>query len=215
MTVKPAKPIKSLTYNVLFRYKSGTVWFDDVSLKVLDDPQSPREVLQNGGFEQADTAAAGSSMSPRLGKLPVPAYSGRVFLYASPHGDELTQPRADDLTVTTRPGLGEVRFRVDGFDYWTHCGSWTTEYTLGPNFGTFSIMFDKPGKHVVEVVDVVPADMKTPPATAPASGSGQFMDPSNPTKPSARPEVPLPRLDRPGRIQRSRRSRSTSPPTPR
>ena len=66
------------------------------------------------------------------------------------------------LTVVTQPGLGEVRFRVDGFDYWTHCGRWTTEYVLGPDFGTFSITFDKPGKHVVEVIDVVPADMKTP-----------------------------------------------------
>ena len=87
--------------------------------------------------------------------------------------------------MLTRPGLGEVRFRVEGFDYWTHCGSWTTEYTLGPNFGTFSIVFDKPGKHTVEVVDVVPADMKTPAGYGSGQRLGQFMDPSNPTKPSA------------------------------
>jgi hypothetical protein len=47
-------------------------------------------------------------------------------------------------------------------------------------------MFDKPGKHVVEVVDVVPADMKTRGGLRDGrSGLGQFMDPSNPTKPSA------------------------------
>ena len=56
---------------------------------------------------------------------------------------------------------------------------------MGPNFGKFSIMFDKPGKHVVEVVDVVPADMKTPAGYGSGERLGQFMDPSNPTKPSA------------------------------
>ncbi len=183
VTVKPEKPIRSLTCNVLFRYKSGTAWFDDVSLAVLDNPQAPREVLQNGGFEQASGSGRVVDFTATR-KLPVPAYSGRVFLYAAPAGDELSKagPR---LTVATQPGLGEVRFRVDGFDYWTHCGSWTTEYTLGPDFGTFSIMFDKPGKHVVEVVDVVPADMKTPAGYGTGERLGQFMDPSNPTKPSA------------------------------
>ena len=87
--------------------------------------------------------------------------------------------------VATKPGLGEVRFRVDGFDYWTHCGSWTTEYTMGPNFGTFSIVFDKPGRHTVEIVDKVPADMKTAAGYGSGERLGQFMDPSNPTKPSA------------------------------
>jgi hypothetical protein len=183
VTVKPAKPIKSLTYNVLFRYKSGTVWFDEVSLKVLDDPQSPREVLQNGGFEQASSGGRIVDFTA-TGKLPVPAYSGRVFLYAATAADELSKP-GPQLVVATKPGLGEVRFRVDGFDYWTQCGAWTTEYTLGPNFGQFSIVFDKPGKHVVEVVDVVPADMKTPAGYGSGQRLGQFMDPSNPTKPSA------------------------------
>jgi hypothetical protein len=183
VTVKPAKPIKSLTYNVLFRYKSGTVWFDDVSLKVLDDPRSPREVLRNGGFEEEGKGGRLVDFTATR-KLPVPAYSGRVFLYASAGGDELTKP-GPVLRVVTRPGLGEVRFRVDGFDYWTHCGSWTTEYTLGPNFGTFSIIFDTPGKHAVEVVDIVPADMKTPAGYGSGARLGQFMDPSNPTKPSA------------------------------
>ena len=52
-------------------------------------------------------------------------------------------------------------------------------------FGTFSIVFDKPGKHTVEVVDVVPADMKTPAGYGTGQRLGQFMDPSNPTRPSA------------------------------
>jgi hypothetical protein len=86
------------------------------------------------------------------------------------------------LTITTQPSLGEVRFRVDGFDYWTHSGHWTTEYTLGPEFGKFSITFDKPGEHVVEVVDTEPADMKTPKGYGSGERLGQFMDPSNPTK---------------------------------
>jgi hypothetical protein len=183
VTVKPEKPIKSLTYNVLFRYKSGTVWFDDVSLKVLGDSQPPREVLKNADFEQASTSGRLLDVTQSK-KLPVPAWSGRVFLYAGATGDDLSKS-GPQLVVATKPGLGEVRFRVDGFDYWTHCGSWTTEYTLGPNFGTFSIVFDKPGKHLVEVVDVVPADMKTPAGYGSGEGLGQFMDPSNPTKPSA------------------------------
>ena len=66
---------------MLFRYKSGKVWFDDVSLKVLDDPQAPREVLRGGGFE--DPSSHGRIVDvAETGKLPVPAYSGRVFLYA-------------------------------------------------------------------------------------------------------------------------------------
>ena len=88
------------------------------------------------------------------------------------------------MTVVTEPGLGEVRFRVDGFDYWTHCGSWGTEYMMGPDFGKFSITFDKPGRHVVELINVVPADMKTPTGYGSGERLGKFMDPSNPTKPS-------------------------------
>ena len=89
------------------------------------------------------------------------------------------------LTIVTEPALGEVRFRVDGFDFWTHAGSWGTEYMLGPEFGRFSMTFDKPGKHVIEVIDVTPADMKTPTGYGSGERLGQFMDPSNPTKPSA------------------------------
>jgi hypothetical protein len=183
VTVRPERPIKSLTYNVLFRYKKGKVWFDDVSLKVLDGPrQTGREVLKNGGFEESGTGGRLIDVT-QTHKLPVPAYSGRVFLYASAAADELavSGPR---LVIATRPPLGEVRFCVDGFDYWTHCGYWTTEYTLGPEFGAFSITFEKPGKHTIEVVDVVPADMKTPAGYGSGTRLGQFMDPSNPTKAS-------------------------------
>jgi hypothetical protein len=56
---------------------------------------------------------------------------------------------------------------------------------LGPDFGRFDIVFDKPGVHTVEVVDVIPADMKTPTGYSSGQRLGEFMDPSNPTKPSA------------------------------
>lgn len=63
-------------------------------------------------------------------------------------------------------------------------GRWTTEYELGANFGKFSITFDGPGRHSIEIVDVVPADMKTPAGYGTGERLGQFMDPSQPTKPS-------------------------------
>jgi len=88
------------------------------------------------------------------------------------------------LTVVTSPALGEVRFRVDGFDYWTHSGRWTTQFELGSLFGSFAIAFEKPGKHTVEIVDVVPSDMKTPAGYGTGERLGTFMDPSNPVKPS-------------------------------
>jgi hypothetical protein len=115
------------------------------------------------------------------GKLEIPKYSGRVHLFTSDTKDQLIV-NGPTLTVVTAPALGEVRFRVDGFDYWTYSGHWTTEYTLGPNFGKFSITFDKPGKHSIEIVDTVPADMKTPKGYGTGERLGQFMDPSNPTK---------------------------------
>ena len=74
---------------------------------------------------------------------------------------------------------------MDGFDYWTHSGSWTTEYTLGANFGKFYITFDKPGRHVIEIVDAVPADMKTTKGYGTCERLGQFMDPSHQKKPRA------------------------------
>lgn len=184
VTVKPEKPIKGLGYNALFRYNTGTAWFDDLSLKVLDDPNAPREVLQNGGFEETGRQGKTVDVS-KTGKLEIPAYSGRVFLYAPDTKEALAKP-GPTLTIVTQPGLGEVRFRVDGFDYWTCSGRWTTEYVLGTEFGRFGITFDNPGRHTIEVVDVVPADMKTAAGYGSGERLGQFMDPSNPTKPSGK-----------------------------
>ena len=117
-------------------------------------------------------------------QLKMPAYCGRVYLYVPAWGEEL-YTTGPTLTVVTEPALGEVRFRVDGFDYWTYSGHWTTEYTLGPNFGKFHITFDGSGKHTLEIVDLVPADMKTPAGYGAGERLGQFMDPSQPTKPSS------------------------------
>ena len=181
--VRPEKPIKSLTYNAIFRYRTGTAWFDDLTLKEGDDPEQGVERLQNGGFEDPGGKSKLIDVAATEGKLTIPAYSGRVYLYGSASNDDLYTP-GPHLTVVTRPALGLVRFRVDGFDYWTHSGRWTTEYTLGPEFGRFDITFDRPGKHTIEIVDVVPADMKTPAGYGSGERLGQFMDPSQPTKPS-------------------------------
>jgi hypothetical protein len=179
-TLRPEKPIRSLTLYCLLRGRTGRAWFDEVSLKTADGA----ELVRNGGFEEEQRQSVLVDAASCDGKVTIPAYSGRVYLYAPDNGDALAThgPR---LTIVTSPGLGEVRFRVDGFDYWTHCGYWTTEYVLGPNFGKFDIVFDKPGAHTVEVVDVVPADMKTPAGYSSGQRLGEFMDPSNPTKPSA------------------------------
>ncbi len=178
VTIHPEKPIKSLNLLALFRNKTGSAWFDDVSLR----EERGAERALNGGFEEADRHGRPLDLS-ETGTLEIPAYSGRVYLF-TPDGTNDLSSSGPRLTVVTSPALGEVRFRVDGFDYWTHSGHWTTEYTLGPNFGQFSIVFDKPGNHTIEIVDVVPADMKTPKGYGSGERLGQFMDPSNPTKPS-------------------------------
>ena len=54
----------------------------------------------------------------------------------------------------------------------------------GPSFGKFNITFDGPGKHMIEIIDVVPGDMKTPAGYGKGERLGQFMDPSQPTQPS-------------------------------
>jgi len=116
-------------------------------------------------------------------QLMIPPYSGRVFLYVPSTDNELVTP-GPRLTIVTKPPMGDVCFRVDGFDYWTHAGYWGTEYKRYANFGSFYITFDKPGKHVIEVVDVVPKDMRTPKSYNSAERLGDAMDPSDPTKPS-------------------------------
>jgi hypothetical protein len=55
-------------------------------------------------------------------QLSIPAYAGRVYLYAASVDDALSKSGAT-LIVTTDPALGAVRFRVDGFDYWTPLSS--------------------------------------------------------------------------------------------
>jgi hypothetical protein len=179
-TLRPGKPIRSLTLNCLLRSRTGRAWFDDVSLKTA----AGAELVHNGGFEEEQRQPTLVDATSSGGRITIPAYSGRVFLYAPDERDELAT-QGMRLTIATAPGLGEVRFRVDGFDYWTLSGHWTTEYVLGPDFGRFDIVFDKPGAHTVEVVDVVPADMKTPAGYNSGQRLGEFMDPSNPTKPSA------------------------------
>ncbi len=178
VTIAPEKPIRAVTLNAIFRYKTGKVWFDDVSL--LDDQGGGRP--KNGGFEELETRG----VTVKIGadrRLEIPKYSGRVYLFL-PETENGLYTAGPKLTVVTEPGLGEVRFRVDGFDYWTHCGSWTTEYVKGASFGKFDIVFDKPGKHSVEVIDLVPADMKTAKGYGSGEHLGQFMDPSNPTRTS-------------------------------
>lgn len=184
LTLQPEKPVKSLTYYVLFRGHTGTVWFDDVSLKVLEADGTSREVLKNRGFEEEAAQGRLVDVSQTAGQLEVPAFSGRVFLFAAPTDSEVDR-QGPCLTVITQPGLGEVRFRVDGFDFWTYSGRWTTEYVLGPDFGKFRVYFDEAGRHTVEIVDVVPSDLKTPAGYGAGERLGQFMDPANPTRPSA------------------------------
>jgi Hypothetical glycosyl hydrolase family 15 len=117
-------------------------------------------------------------------RLTIPTYAGRVYLYAAGTANALSK-EGPTLTVTTEPALGAVRFRVDGFDYWTHSGRWTTEYVKGPEFGRFQITFEQPGPHTVEIMDVVPSDLETPAGYGTSRRLGRFMDPSQPLHPSA------------------------------
>jgi len=53
-TVTPQKPVRSVSYHLLLRPPhSGTVWFDDASLKVKGREE---ELLKNPGFEPGDAA---------------------------------------------------------------------------------------------------------------------------------------------------------------
>ena len=178
LTIHPAKPVRSLTLNALLRNKTGTAWFDDISVREEGGP----ELARNGGFEEQGQQGRTLDLSTP-GRLEVPKYSGRVYLFASDTKDELAV-HGPVLNIVTSPAMGEVCFRVDGFDYWTHSGRWATEYILGDMFGRFQIVFDKPGKHVIEIVDVIPNDMKTRKGYSSGERLGQFMDPSMPTQPS-------------------------------
>jgi hypothetical protein len=182
VTIQPDKPVKRAIVSVLFQGRTGTVWFDDLSLRETDENSSDVEWLTNPGFE----IVPGNGRLLEIAadrQVTIPAYSGRVFLYAPDFSDEL-QKSGPTLTVVTEPPLGNVRFRVDGFDYWTHSGRWTTEFVFGPDFGRFHVAFDQPGRHTIEIVDVVPADMKTLAGYSRGKRLGEFMDPSQPTQPS-------------------------------
>ncbi|MBI2301261.1 MAG: hypothetical protein HYU66_20325 [Armatimonadetes bacterium] len=182
VVVKPEKPIKSLTVNVLCRYRTGTAWFDGIFLNEGEAPGAGANLVRNGGFEEVGGTARPLNAADSGGKVVVPPYSGRVYLFASDTADQLA-PHGPKLSIVTHPALGEVRFRIDGFDFWTHSGHWTTEYVTGPEFGRFGLSFAGPGKHTVEVVDVVPSAMKTPAGYGSGTRLGEFMDPSQPTQP--------------------------------
>ena len=179
VTINPQRPVSSLTLNLLLRNKTGRAWFDDVSVREAGGS----EQLLNGGFEETDEQSRILDLSAS-GRLMIPKYAGRVYLFAPDTRDELA-PVGPKLTIITSPPLAEVRFRVDGFDYWTHSGFWTTEYHKGDRFGRFELTFDQPGRHTVEIVDVMPAEVKIPQGYASGQRLGQMMDPSNPARPSA------------------------------
>ncbi len=176
-TIQPEKAVKTATIYLLFRHKTGRVWFDDVLVE-----SSGVQFIRNNGFEELETRGHVLDLT-ETGKLIIPKYSGRVYLFVPDNHSEV-ESHGPRLIVATNPPLGEVCFRVDGFDYWTHSGRWTTEYVLGPLFGKFEIRFDSPGTHTIEIVGVVPAPMKTPAGYGAGERLGQFMDPSNPTKPN-------------------------------
>ncbi len=52
--IHPAKPVKSATVHVLFRYHSGRAWFDDL---FFGEQGAERNLLQNPGLEGAEGAA--------------------------------------------------------------------------------------------------------------------------------------------------------------
>ena len=179
LTIRPEKPVRSATVIAMLRNKSGTAWFDNVSLREEGGP----ELVANGAFEDINQNPRPVDVSKSGGKLEIPAYSGRVFLYNPEVEDELART-GPTLTIKTTPALGNVRFKVDGFDMWTHSGRWTTEYILGYQFGQFDVHFEKPGKHTIEIVDIVPADMKMPAGYGAGEEMNTSVSPANPNAPS-------------------------------
>ena len=178
-TIQPEKPVRSATVIAMLRNKTGTVWFDNISLREEGGP----ELISNGAFDDLNHSPRPVDTSRSGGKLEIPAYSGRVFLY----DPEITNESArtgPTLTIKTNPALGNVRFKIDGFDMWTHSGRWTTEYILGHQFGQVSIQFETAGKHTIEIVDVVPAEMNIPTGYGAGEDMNKSVNPSNPNAPS-------------------------------
>jgi hypothetical protein len=169
--------------------ESGEVYFRvfERGLVAVNPSEQPQTLTIAGGIPTAGLYDLFEEKAVSLDRatpaVAIPAKSGRVFLFAPDAASQVRKPKIG-LTIETDPALGEVCFRVDGFDYFTHSGRWTTEYYLGPNFGKFTVYFAEPGTHVVEIVDIVPRDMQTPAGYGSGERLGQFMDPAQPTKPS-------------------------------
>jgi hypothetical protein len=87
-TLAPQRPLKSLTLHCLFRYRTGSVWFDDVFLK---EQGSERNLLRNPGFEESATTEAKGWNSSMVRRGSQPGYqldasvkhSGRRSAYCS------------------------------------------------------------------------------------------------------------------------------------
>ena len=153
VVVTPEKPIKSIGVNLLFRNQGGVAFFDDVSAKQATDPGHDKEWISNGSFEHAVRSGLIVDTSRTAGKVTIPPYSGRVFLYAAAT-DKIEGSTGPTLVLTTEPALGEVHFRVDGFDYWTHGARVGSGDVPGTDVGRVVVVFQQSGKHMVELEDV-------------------------------------------------------------
>ena len=148
----------------------------------------------------------GREIESREGRLHLglPPQAGRVYLWepdrAEVTGDTIYQPTIYQLTISTRPELGKVRFKVDGISLLTHAGRWTTEYVKGPQYGQATMDFDLIGEHAVELIDTRVGEMLVAesyekayrieatemPGSAKSKGGeerlGRLVDPSNPSQ---------------------------------
>ncbi len=111
----------------------------------------------------------------------IPPESGRVYLYEP--GEPCPDPEPHMLKISTLPALGNVKFLVDGVETFTHSGRWTTAYEKGPAFGTVTLKYGRPGKHVVEAADVRAKGLEISKGYGSIEKLGQLMDPAEPTKP--------------------------------
>ncbi len=179
LTINAPKPIRALTLFTMFRNKSGRVWFDDISAS----EEGGKELVRNGNFAQVGHDMRRIDVSATAGQLEIPAYSGRVFLYAADKSDQMANT-GPTLSIQTSPPLGEVCFRVDGFDMWTKSGRWTTEYVLGAQYGRINIHFEEPGKHTIEIIDKVAKDLSVPAGYGTEPELAKLMDPSDPSRTS-------------------------------
>jgi|GEM_PF-1119599 len=176
-TLNAPKPIRSLAVFAMFRNKSGNAWFDDISVR----EEGGEELMNNGGFTEPGHDMRRIDVSTTGGQLEIPAASGRVLLYSAGTADQVANA-GPVLTIITAPGLGEVRFKLDGVDMWTKSGRWTTEYILGPQYGRINIRLEKPGKHTIEIVDVIPNALSVPAGYGTEPELAKLMDPADPTR---------------------------------